>query len=121
MVRELATVRGALPDLLSGGTHCGETDLTNAYLSVELTDPVRPLEPMRRLRERFPYTLVTQWMPENGAGASPTRRRAPAGHLDDGRLLTDFVRDARGTDPAPGEQALLHRALVADRLVERVR
>jgi exonuclease SbcD len=121
VIRELATVRGALPDLLSGGTHCGETDLTNAYLSVELTDPVRPLEPMRRLRERFPYTLVTQWMPGNGAGLSPTRRRAPVGQLDDGRLLTDFVRDARGTDPAPGEQALLHRALVADRLVERVR
>jgi exonuclease SbcD len=121
VVRELATLRGALPDLLASENHCGEIDLTDAYLSVELTDPVRPLEPMRRLRERFPFTLVTQWMPEVGAGSSPARRRAAVGHLDDGRLLIDFVRDARGTDPAPGERALLDRALVADRLVERVR
>jgi exonuclease SbcD len=121
VIRELVTLRGPLADILEGEDHCGATDLTTAYLSVELTDPVRPLEPMRRLRERFSHTLVTQWVPATGAGSSGTHRRTTAGQPDDGQLLTDFVRDARGSDPGPGEQVLLHRALVADRLVERVR
>jgi hypothetical protein len=76
---------------------------------------------MRRLRERFPYTLVTQWVPENGGNSSVGRRRATPGHLEDGQLLTDFVRDARGTEAGPGERVLLQQSLVADRLVERVR
>jgi exonuclease SbcD len=114
-------VRGTLAELLAGENRCGATDLTKAYLAVELTDPVRPLEPMRRLRERFPYTLVTQWVPETAAGAGSTHRPTALGHPHDGQLLTDFVRDVRGTDPAPGEQLLLQHALVADRLVERVR
>jgi len=121
VIRALAMLRGTLDEILCAETHCGEMNLTNAYLSVELTDPVRPLEPMRRLRERFPYTLVTQWVPESGAGSSRAGRRAPVGHLEDGQLLIDFVRDVRGTEAGPGERVLLQQAVVADRLVERVR
>jgi len=121
VIRELVTLRGSLAELLAVETLSDGTNLVDAYLSVELTDPVRPLEPMRRLREHFPHTLVTQWAPETGAHSAGARRRATVGHLADDQLLTDFVRDVRGSEPVPSERVLLQQSLVADRLVERVR
>ena len=116
IARRLATVRGELSEILNG-----TTDLADAYLAVELTDRVRPLEPMRRLRERFPHTLVASWLPDRTVGAAGTRPRPASGHRSDDTLLADFVIDVRGTDPTPGERALLRQALAADRLVERAR
>ena len=116
VIRRLATVRGELADILSAGT-----ELADAYLSVELTDAVRPVEPMRRLRERFPYTLVAQWVPGGVTGPSAGVRRTVTGHRADGLLLADFVRDARGSEPGPRERELLLAAVAAERLCERVR
>jgi exonuclease SbcD len=115
-VRRLATVRGRLSEILSSGA-----DLIDAYLSVELTDPIRPLEPMRRLREKFPYTLVTQWVPESADHRTAAGRPGRSAGGDDLVLLVDFVRDVRGTEASPAERILLHEAAVAERLVERVR
>lgn len=116
VIRRLATIRGKLADILSGAT-----DLVDAYLSVELTDRVRPLEPMRRLRERFPHTLVASWLPEATAGTAGPRPRQGGGHRSDDLLLADFVTDTRGTAPTSGERVLLREALAADRLLERAR
>jgi len=116
VIRRLATIRGTLAEVLGAGP-----ELADAYLSVELTDPIRPLEPMRRLREQFPHTLVAQWVPDQARDALAPKCRATIGHRDDGVLLTDFVRAARGSEPAPSERALLDQALVAERLIERVR
>jgi exonuclease SbcD len=113
-VRRLATVTGALAEVLVSYPH-----LADAYLSVELTDPVRPLEPMRQLRERFPYVLVAQWTPEQVTGLSSVR--VMTGRRTDGDLLVDFVTDARGTAPSARERSLLERSVVAERLVERIR
>ena len=114
-VRRLATIRGLMDDILHG-----YSDLVDAYLSIELTDLVRPLEPMRRLRERFPHALVTQWSPAQPDGPAGTTG-APNGHRADGLLLTDFVMAVRGSEPTPGERVLLQQSLVAERLAEPVR
>ncbi|MGS0686719.1 exonuclease SbcCD subunit D [Nakamurella sp. GG22] len=116
VIRGLATVRGRLADILDG-----HADLVDHYLSVELTDPVRPLEPMRRLRERFPHVMVTQWLPEPTGGSADGTRRPPTGHRADAVLVTDFVTTARGSAPSGGERLLLQQALAAERLVERAR
>ena len=114
-VRRLATVRGTMAEILSLGA-----GLADAYLSVELTDPTRPLDPMRRLRAVFPHTLVASWVPDVPTGPL-ANRRVPGGQRTDTLLVTDFVRDARGTEPTPRERELLQDALAAERLVERVR
>ena len=116
VIRRLATIRGTLAEILESAT-----DLADAYLSVELTDRVRPLEPMRRLRERFPHTLIAQWVPDAAAGSAAGGPRAWSGHRTDSSVLTAFVRDVRGTEPTPGERTLLQEALAADRLLERAR
>jgi exonuclease SbcD len=115
VVRRLATVRGTLAEILDRGP-----DLADAYLSVELTDQVRPLDPMRRLREAYPYTLVAAWVPDVLTGP-PANRRQPLRPRTDRLLLSDFVRDARGTEPTSTERGLLDQALAAERLIERVR
>ncbi len=110
-VRRLVSVRGRLAEILDT-----DPDLADAYLSVELTDPVRPLDPMRRLREVFPYTLVATW-----TGAAPPDLASPApvrtgSRLDDAVLVTDFVRHARGRPVSVGERALLDDALTSLRV-----
>ncbi len=114
VVRRLGTVRGLIDDILSG-----HADLVDAYLSVELTDPVRPVEPMRRLRERFPHVLVAQWSPDEVTGRGMTRRSV-TGLRADGVLLTDFVLDVRGSEPTAPERVLLEQSLIAEP-AERVR
>jgi exonuclease SbcD len=114
-VRRLATARGTMADILSRGR-----DLADAYLSVELTDATRPLDPMRRLREVFPHTLVATWVPDTPSGTL-SNRRVPTGRRTDTVLVTDFVRSARGTEPTARERMLLQDAIAAERLVERVR
>ena len=63
---------------------------------------------MRRLRERFPHTLVASVATRpHSRIAAGTRPRPASGHRSDDTLLADFVTDVRGTDPTPGERALL--------------
>jgi len=68
-IRRLVSVRGRLAEVLDT-----DPDLADAYLSVELTDPVRPVDPMRRLRDAFPHTLVATWVGASPAAVSPGQR-----------------------------------------------
>ncbi len=112
VVRPLAVLTGRLVDLL-----LGYPELTEHYLSVVLTDPVRPLEPMRRLRERFPFALTVSWEP-------PVRQPGllqgvPAsGGTSDADILDEFLMDCRGFPAAVGEKVLLHSSLSAERWSE---
>jgi exonuclease SbcD len=112
--RPVARVTGALDDLLTGdrwAAHEGH------YLQVTLTDPVRPREPMERLRSRFPHVLVLGFAPEGGGEGrlgSYARRMHGRGDLE---VAADFVTHVR-SDPTPAESALLAEAFVAVRLTE---
>jgi exonuclease SbcD len=113
LVRPLATVRGLLTDIL-----CLATGFAETYLSVELTDPVRPLDAMRRLREVHPHTLVVQWLPDDrrvGVVADPLPVGQTRGDLD---VLLDFVATTRGGPVSRGERMLLDAAVTAGRMAE---
>ncbi len=107
MIRPVAWVSGELTEILMG-----HTDLADHYLAVELTDPVRPIDPMRRLREAFPWALTVTWRPPAAARTPPAYPSVTAASSD--RVLLDrFLQECRGDAPTPGEAALLDRA-VAD-------
>lgn len=110
-IRRMVSVRGQLAEIL--GT---DPDLADAYLSVELTDEVRPVDPMRRLREVFPNTLVATWAGDRSMSPPVPARAAAAAAGDDLALVLDFVRDACGRSPSPGERALVDEALTAMRV-----
>jgi exonuclease SbcD len=100
---------GSLDDVLGDPAYDAVAD---HYLSVVLTDAVRPLDPMRRLQERFPHAVHIEWRP---AGAQ--RVDTPYAERVRGRSDLDvagsFLADVRGEGPADSERALLETAFAA--------
>jgi exonuclease SbcD len=113
--RRLATVRGALADLLADPAHEG---LADCYLSVTLTDRVRPLDALRRLQERFPYAVRVDWQPVDGRPDQAFRYAGAAHGRPDDEVACCFVGDCRGELPTQRERGLLDEAFAAVRRAE---
>ena len=115
VIRPLAVLTGSLAQVL-----VGNFEQLDSYLAVVLTDPVRPVEPMRRLRERYPHVLTVTWDP----GATEVGHRVPplvATAPTDTDILAGFLLECRGSAASAAEQLLLDDALAADRLREVAR
>ena len=117
--RRLSTLRGALPALLADPTLAAQED---DFLSVVLTDEVRPDDAMTRLRSRFPHVLVLDWQPEGAVADDRTYGARVAGRSDL-EVVTEFVRHVRGAGSTSDagactedDTALLQQALEAGRL-----
>ena len=75
-------------------------DVEDHYLSVTLTDRVRPVDAMRRLRERFPHAVHLDWQPEGGAPPAPLRYADAVRGRSRRRDRRSFVADCRGAAPS---------------------
>ncbi|AOS61675.1 exonuclease SbcCD subunit D [Actinoalloteichus hymeniacidonis] len=106
--RPLAVLTGTLDELLADPGHA---DSVEHYLSITLTDRVRPLEPMRRLQERFPHAVHLDWRPEGGLDDARLHYSAAIRGKDDRELAASFVADCRGALPDETETRLLDEAL----------
>lgn len=111
--RRLRLLRGDLEDLL---TDPRLTDAEGAWCQVTLTDAVRPLGAMDRVRRRFPHTLVLQFDPP----AVPVEVASYAvrlGTRPDVDVCCAFLAHVRGgAGPSPDERHLFEEALEAGRL-----
>jgi DNA repair protein SbcD/Mre11 len=111
--KSLAILRGDLEDLLSDPGHA---HAESAYCQITLTDTVRPMGAMQRLRRRFPDTLVLAFEPL-GAQVTPTTSAASMHQRGDLDLCCDFLRHVRGGNGASRlERALLVSAVERSRL-----
>lgn len=108
--RRLATLSGRLEELLGDPAH---EELVDRYLSVELTDRVRPTEALRRLQERFPHAVHVDWRPAGGSVAARLRYATTVRDRSDHDVACEFVADCRGSEPSERESALLREALAA--------
>ncbi|MDL9937051.1 exonuclease SbcCD subunit D [Gordonia sp. ABSL1-1] len=107
VVRELTSVTGTLTDLLSDPALAVAED---HYVEATLTDPIRPLDAMRRLRERFGFAVHVHWQrPEELS--SPDYRSRVRGRSD-AQIVEAFITDVRDA-PRAGEFVLIDRALRA--------
>ena len=110
--RRLSTLTGTLEGLLLSPAHQAyQAD----WLSVVLTDPVRPEDPMTRLRKRFPHVLVLEWAPAD----APVDDRSYGARVrgrDDLTVSAEFVRHVRHSEATAEERALLAEAFEAGRL-----
>jgi DNA repair protein SbcD/Mre11 len=102
--RRLARLRGTVDELLADPSLKRHE---KAWVQATLTDPVRPLQAMERLRVRFPHTLVIAFEPD-GAAPHTVPAARPQGRSDHAIAL-DFVAELRGA-PASGEEAALLQA-----------
>ncbi|RBM10565.1 exonuclease SbcCD subunit D [Prauserella sp. PE36] len=107
--RRLATMRGLLADLLEAPEYAG---LVDCFVSATLTDRVRPVDAMRRLRERFPHAVHLDWQPEGGQATVLRYAEAVRGRSDS-EIASGFLDDCRGAPPSEREHALLTAALEA--------
>jgi DNA repair protein SbcD/Mre11 len=104
--RRLSCLRGQLEELLTNPAH---QSVEQDFLSVVLTDPGRPVDPMNRLRRRFPHVLVLDHRPEGATVLEGSYRSRLAGR-DDLAVARDFVTHVRGTAPDGPESALIAEA-----------
>jgi exonuclease SbcD len=107
--RRLRVVSGTIAELLMSPLY-GEYE--EDFLSVTLTDQVRPEGGMDALRARFPHILVLEHKP---AGVVPDGRdyRSRVAGRDDLGIAAEFVRHVRGAEATEGELALLGCAFTA--------
>jgi len=106
--RRLAKLSGPIDRLLTAEEH---GDLVDCYLSVTLTDSVRPVDAMRRLRERFPHAVHLDWQPENGNTTAALRYVDAVRGRADSDIVRNFLDDCRGAPPSESERELLGLAL----------
>jgi exonuclease SbcD len=107
--RQLTVLRGELAELLADPAL---TAVEDHFVSAQLTDPVRPVDPMRQLQTRFPHCVHLEWAGSGAAadGRSYTERLSGRSDLE---VAGEFVLHVRGLAATPGESALLGRALTA--------
>lgn len=107
--RPLSRVRGRLADLLTDPAHAPAEE---HWTEATVTDPVRPAEPMARLRARFPHLLSLVFDPEGAAGGPRHSYAERLAGRTDRQIAEDFVRHVRGgRGPDAAERALLDAAL----------
>ncbi|WP_084071983.1 exonuclease SbcCD subunit D [Knoellia sinensis] len=111
--RPLALLRGTLDELLTDRRH---SDAESAWCQVTLTDPIRPLGAMERLRARFPYTLDLRFAP-SGSVTTMSAYAASLTERSDLDVCCDFLTHVRGGHgPDAGERGLLGEAVEGARL-----
>ncbi|SEE07521.1 Exodeoxyribonuclease I subunit D [Amycolatopsis lurida] len=108
--RQLAMLRGELADLVSDPEHDG---LTEHFLSFTVTDRVRPIDAMRKLRERFPYAVHMDWQPEGGHDGAALKYAEAVRGRSDVEITRSFLEDCRGSAPSESEERLVLAALGA--------
>ena len=93
--RPLTTVTGSLDELLADESLAGTEQ---HWIRAILTDERRPLEPMRRLRERWPHCAHVELRPPETAAAQ-RRYRERVQRRTDLEVVEGFLHDVRQHEP----------------------
>jgi DNA repair protein SbcD/Mre11 len=115
--RELTVLTGTLAELLADPAL---SPVEEHFVSARLTDPERPVDPMRQLQVRFPHCVHLEWTGAGAAGDGRSYTDRVRGRSDL-QVTEEFVSHVRGTDATGGELDLLARALTAAASADAVR
>jgi exonuclease SbcD len=113
--RRVARLRGRIDELLAGAEFAAYED---CWLQVTLTDAERPVEPMERLRARFPHTLVLVFEPAGAATTESLTYAARVSGQSDIDIAIGFVDHVRRRPASDDERSLLEDAFSAVRAAE---
>ncbi|MFF2412144.1 exonuclease SbcCD subunit D [Streptomyces sp. NPDC058092] len=81
----------------------------NSWVEATLTDPVRPVEPMARLVERFPHTLSLVFEPDRAPDDPLASYAQRLQGRDDQQIAEDFVAHVRGGTSADEQERTVLR------------
>ncbi|NNH69882.1 exonuclease SbcCD subunit D [Nocardia uniformis] len=107
VVRGLSQLSGNLAELL---TEPEFADAENDYVAATLTDHARPVDALRKLRERFPHAVHVEWVRPEGNPELRYRERVHGRR--DTEIAHSFLSDVRGA-PNDNEMKWVERALAA--------
>ncbi|MET8777595.1 exonuclease SbcCD subunit D [Nocardia sp. NPDC004654] len=107
VVRGLSRLTGTLDELLADPAHEAAVD---HYVSATLVDQARPIDALRKLRERFPHAVHVEWIRPEGNPELRYRERVHGRR--DTEVAQSFLTDVRGA-PSAGEMKWIERALAA--------
>jgi exonuclease SbcD len=109
--RPLARLRGSLEELLADPALAVHEQ---SFVEATLTDAVRPLGAMDRLRRRFPHTLVLGFSSTRTGADAPSAAGIRGTHARrDHEVARAFMTDLRGAPPSEAEVRLLDAAVDA--------
>ncbi len=106
--RPLAKLRGRLTELL---TDPGLARHEGSFLSITLTDPTRPADPMRALRTRFPHALLLAFEPDGRVDLGEAGYLRRLRGRSDLQIATGFVEFVRERAADEWERTLLREAV----------
>lgn len=112
--RPLREVRGSLEELLA----LEDSQLAGAWVKAVLTDARRPLDPMQRLRERWPHTLVLDFAPDTvpaDTAGEPVRLRETSNPVE---ICAAFMEWVDASRPDREHEDALRAAVEAARRLE---
>ena len=115
--RGLAEVTGTIEELVERGRGV-DAGLADCWVRAVITDAVRPMSPLDRLREVWPHTVDLDFRP---VGATrPDRPVAVGTGVDPVAVCAQFVHEVGGAEPTAGQLALLQAAVEAASRPEEV-
>ncbi len=107
--RPVVTLTGRLDDLLADDAY---GHFTGHWVAVRLTDDTVQVQPMERLRGRFPHTVSVRYAP--GRAGSPGARSLEVDLVEaraPDALVLDFLEDVRGRPASDPERSLVGDAM----------
>lgn len=104
--RPLARLRGRLDELVDDPALERHRE---SWIEATLTDPVRPVEPMARLVERFPHTLSLVFEPDRAPDDPLASYAQRLRGRDDQQIAEDFVAHVRGGSAADEQERTVLR------------
>ncbi|WP_106849597.1 exonuclease SbcCD subunit D [Blastococcus sp. Marseille-P5729] len=114
--RGMSVITGRLDELLSDPAYDAVVD---HWISAVLTDPVYPLEAMRRLRERFANCVRLELRPDSVPGQAPASYAERVRGKSDEELTAGFIAEMRGgVEASELESELIREAYEALRAQE---
>jgi exonuclease SbcD len=113
--RPVATLEGSLEYLL---TEPHLDKYLGHWVAAKLTDTITQIQPMERLRHRFPYAVAVRYERSPGRATSPALR-AGAGteRRPTEEIVLHFLTEVRGDVPEPWARDLVLEAVEASRRV----
>jgi exonuclease SbcD len=107
--RNIIEIRGKFADLLANPKY---DQFKNLYVQAVYTDDTRVIDPMRQLKDKFPYTANVIWQPDNEAERSKDTYRKQLENKTDLQIIETFAEQVRNGEKLSKDEAKIVEPLM---------
>jgi exonuclease SbcD len=107
--RNITEIKGKFADLLANPKY---DQYKNFYVQAVYTDDTRVIDPMRQLKDKFPYTANVIWQPDNEAERSKDTYRKQLENKTDLQIIETFAEQVRNGEKLSKDEAKIVEPLM---------